>query len=155
MKTESSLSAYFTRKMFLRAVLPAPLAGIGMALAEMGDTILVGHAIGMDGIAAIGYVSPLFLLSSFFAFGLSTGGAVVFANLMHKGEQQRALGIFNFFLRFSCAVGFGIMAAGLLLGDGLLAFLGAAPEEGAVFALAKSYMFYILLGIPFRFSWNW
>lgn len=150
MKTESSLSAYFTRKMFLRAVLPAPLAGIGMALAEMGDTILVGHAIGMDGIAAIGYVSPLFLLSSFFAFGLSTGGAVVFANLMHKGEQQRALGIFNFFLRFSCAVGFGIMAAGLLLGDGLLAFLGAAPEEGAVFALAKSYMFYILLGIPFQ-----
>ncbi|MBQ7516516.1 MAG: hypothetical protein IJS96_09565 [Schwartzia sp.] len=42
------------------------------------------------------------------------------------------------------------MAAGLLLGDGLLAFLGATPEEGAVFGLAKSYMFYILLGIPFQ-----
>lgn len=50
--------AYFTRKMFIHSVLPAPLAGIGLALAEIGDTILVGHAIGMDGLAAIGFISP-------------------------------------------------------------------------------------------------
>ena len=66
--------AYFTRKMFIRSVLPAPLAAIGLALAEIGDTILVGHAIGMDGLAAIGFISPLFLLTTFFVFGLSMGG---------------------------------------------------------------------------------
>ena len=150
MEKDSSLSAYFTRKMFLRAVLPSPIAGVGLALAEMGDTILIGHAIGMDGIAAIAYISPLFLLATFFVFGLSTGGAVVFSTLMHEGKKERALAIFNFFLRLSCAVGFGIMAAGLLMGDSLLSVLGATPEEGAVFAMAKSYVFYILLGIPFQ-----
>ena len=67
--------AYFTRKMFMGAVLPAPLAGIGLALAEMGHTILVGHAIGTEGLAAVGFVSPLFLLAAFFVFGLLTPGA--------------------------------------------------------------------------------
>ena len=116
MEKDSSLSAYFTRKMFLRAVLPSPLAGVGLALAEMGDTILIGHAIGMNGIAAIAYISPLFLLATFFVFGLSTGGAVVFSTLMHEGEKDRALAIFNFFLRLSCAVGFGITGGLALIG---------------------------------------
>ena len=141
-------TAYFTRKMFLRSVLPAPLAGIGLALAEMGDTILAGHAIGVDGLAAIGFISPLFLLAAFFVFGLSTGGAVVFSNFMHEGKTEKALDIFNFFLRISAVIGFGITAAGFLLGDELLYLLGTTPEDGAVFEMAKSYVFYILLGIP-------
>ena len=95
--------AYFTRKMFIHSVLPAPLAGIGLALAEIGDTILVGHAIGMDGLAAIGFISPLFLLAAFLVFGLSMGGAVVYSNLMHEGKKEEALGIFNFFMRISAS----------------------------------------------------
>ena len=142
--------AYFTRKMFVRSVLPAPLAAIGLALAEMGATILAGHFIGMDGLAAIGFVSPLFLLATFFVFGLSMGGAVVFANLMNEGKKEQALDIFNFFLRLSFFIGFGIMAAGLLFEDGLLALLGTSPEDGVVFEMTKAYIVFILLGIPFE-----
>ena len=142
--------AYFTRKMFIHSVLPAPLAGIGLALAEIGDTILVGHAIGMDGLAAIGYISPLFLLAAFLVFGLSMGGAVVYSNLMHEGKKKEALGIFNFFLRISVVIGFSITAGGLLFEDRLLAFLGTHPADGVVYQMAKSYLFYILLGIPFE-----
>ncbi len=141
-------AGFFTRQMFRRTVLPAPLAGIGLSLAEMGDSILVGHAIGMDGLAAVGFISPLFLLASFFLFGLSTGGAVVFANFMHEGKREKALGIFNFFLRLGGIIGFGVMAAGLLFEDGLLYALGTTPADGAVYGMAKSYLFYILLGIP-------
>jgi Na+-driven multidrug efflux pump len=142
--------AYFTRKMFIHSVLPAPLAGIGLALAEIGDTILVGHAIGMDGLAAIGFISPLFLLAAFLVFGLSMGGAVVYSNLMHEGKKEEALGIFNFFLRISAVIGFGILAGGVLFENELLAFLGTHPDDGAVYQMAKSYLFYILLGIPFE-----
>ena len=142
--------AYFTRKMFLHAVLPAPLAAIGLALAEMGDTILVGHAIGMDGLAAIGFVSPLFLLGTFFVFGLSMGGAIVYSNLMHEGQKDKAQGTFNFFLRLSALVGFAITAGGLLFEESLLGALGTSPEDGAVYELVQSYIFYILLGIPFE-----
>ena len=142
--------AYFTRKMFIHSVLPAPLAGIGLALAEIGDTILVGHAIGMDGLAAIGYISPLFLLAAFLVFGLSMGGAVVYSNLMHEGKKEEALGIFNFFLRISVVIGFSITAGGVLFEDELLAFLGTHPGDGVVYQMAKSYLFYILLGIPFE-----
>lgn len=149
-ENKEELSAFFTRKMFTRSVMPAPLAGIGLALAEMGDAILIGHVIGMDGLAAIGFISPLFLLATFFLFGLSTGGAVVFANLMHEGKKEKALGIFNFFLRLSCVIGFGIAAGGLIFSDSLLFFLGTTSEDGAVFEMSKSYMFYILLGIPFE-----
>ena len=142
--------AYFTRKMFIHSVLPAPLAGIGLALAEIGDTILVGHAIGMDGLAAIGFISPLFLLAAFLVFGLSMGGAVVYSNLMHEGKKEEALGIFNFFMRISAVIGFGILAGGVLFENELLAFLGTHPDDGAVYQMAKSYLFYILLGIPFE-----
>lgn len=142
--------AYFTRKMFLRLVLPAPLAAVGMALAEMGDTILVGHILGMEGLAAVGFSTPLFLLATFFVFGLSMGGAVVFANFLHEGKKEQAGGIFRFFLRFSAAIGFGVMAGGLLFEEGVLAILGASPEEASVYALARSYLFYIYPGIPFQ-----
>lgn len=142
--------AYFTRKMFFRSVLASPLAAIGLALAEMGDTILVGHAIGMDGLAAIGYASPIFLLATFFVFGLSMGGAIVYSNLMHEGKKAEALGIFNFFLRISVIIGFGITAAGILGEESLLAILGANPEDAAVYGMAKDYIFYLLLGIPFE-----
>lgn len=142
--------AYFTRRMFLHSVLPAPLAGIGLALAEMGDTILVSHAIGLDGLAAIGYLSPLFFTASFFLFGLSMGGAIVYSNLMHEGRRDEALGTFNFFLHLSALAGFGIAAAGLLCEDGLLSLLGADPENSLVYGMSKSYAFFILLGIPFE-----
>ena len=142
--------AYFTRKMFLRSVLASPLAAIGLALAEMGDTILVGHAIGIDGLAAVGYASPLFLLATFFVFGLSMGGAIVYSNLVHEGKREAALDIFNFFFRISVIIGFGITAAGLLGEEILLDLLGANPEEAHVYGMLKEYVFYILLGIPFE-----
>jgi Na+-driven multidrug efflux pump len=104
----------------------------------------------MDGLAAIGYISPLFLLAAFLVFGLSMGGAVVYSNLMHEGKKEEALGIFNFFLRVSVIIGFSITAGGVLFEDELLAFLGAHPEDGVVYQMAKSYLFYILLGIPFE-----
>ncbi len=141
--------AYFTRKMFMRSVLLAPLGAIGLALAEIGDTILVGHAIGMDGLAAIGFTSPLFLLAAFLEFGLAMGGAVVYSNLMHEGQKEKALEIFNFFLRVSVVTGFGIAAGGLLFEEELLGFLGTHPGDGDVYRMAKAYIFYILLGIPF------
>lgn len=142
--------AYFTRKMFIHSVLPAPLAAIGLALAEIGDTILVGHGIGMDGLAAIGFISPLFLLATFFVFGLSMGGAIVYSNLMHEGKKEDALGIFNFFLRISLVIGFIISAGGIFFEEQVLAFLGTNPGDGAVYRMAKDYIFYILLGIPFE-----
>ena len=142
--------AYFTRKMFMGAVLPAPLAGIGLALAEMGHTILVGHAIGTEGLAAVGFVSPLFLLAAFFVFGLSMGGAVIYANLMNEGKKEEALAIFRFFLRLSAVIGFGMAVGGLLMEDGVLTLLGTSPEDGEVYRLTKSYITFILLGIPFE-----
>ncbi len=136
--------------MFIRSVLASPLAGVGLALAEMGDTILVGHAIGMGGLAVIGFASPLFLLATFFVFGLSMGGAIVYSNLMHEGKKEEAMGIFHFFFRVSLLIGFGIMAAGFLWQDELLIFLGVDPKDEIIYEMTKSYVFYILLGIPFE-----
>ena len=80
--------AYFTRKMFIRSVLPAPLAALGLALAEIGDTILVGHAIGMDGLAAIGFI-PL---------GMAAGWAVPY--LMRMFFLHKKMYYFHLCLRF-------------------------------------------------------
>ena len=39
--------------MFFRSVLASPLAGIGLAIAEIGDAILAGHGIGIYAVAAV------------------------------------------------------------------------------------------------------
>ena len=142
--------AYFTRKMFMKAVVPAPMAAIGLALAEMGDTILIGHAIGMDGLAAIGFTSPLFLLATFFLFGLSMGGAIVYSNLMTTGNKEKAQEVFNFFFRLSAALGIIIAIGGFIFEDRLILLLGADPSDSIVYDMTRSYLFYILLGIPFE-----
>ena len=142
--------AYFTRKMFLKSVLPAPLAAVGLALAEMGDTILIGHGIGLDGLAAIGFTSPLFLLATFFLFGLSMGGAIVYSNLTTTGKKDDAQKVFNFFLRTSAVIGFLITVAGFIFEENLLSLLGVDSSDGIIYELTKDYLFFILLGIPFE-----
>ena len=142
--------AYFTRKMFLKAVLPAPLAAIGLAIAEMGDAILVGHAIGMNGLAAIAFTSPLFLLANFFVFGLSMGGAIVYTNLMTTGKKEEAQKVFNFFFRLSILIGLTISTSCFVFEENLLMFLGVDPSDVIVYDMTKSYTFYVLLAIPLQ-----
>ena len=142
--------SYFTRRLFFRNVLLSPLAGIGLALAEIGDAILVGHGIGITAIAAIGFFSPLFLLFSFLSFGLSTGGAILYNNLLNEGRKDDALRIFNSFVITGCAVAVVISALCLLFQDNLLGLLGVDSGDGEVYEMAKSYLPFMVLGGSFE-----
>ena len=136
--------------MFFRSVLAAPLAGIGLSLAEIGDAILAGHGIGINAIAAVGLFSPVYLLFSFLAFGLSTGGAIVYNNLMNEGKKDEALRVFNTFTLIGCTVAVIIPALCLSLQDGLLSILGVAPADGVIYDMAKSYLPFMVLGGSFE-----
>ena len=136
--------------MFFRSVLASPLAGIGLSLAEIGDSILVGHGIGINAIAAVGFFSPVYLLFSFLAFGLSTGGAIVYNNLMNEGKKDEALRIFNSFTLVGCTTAVIIPALCLLFQDGLLSLLGLSPADGEVYEMAKSYLPFMVLGGSFE-----
>lgn len=136
--------------MFFRNVLLSPLAGIGLSLAEIGDAILVGHGIGITAIAAIGFFSPLFLIFSFLSFGLSTGGAILYNNLMNEGRKDDALRIFNSFVLTGCAAAVIIPALCLPFQDGLLGLLGVDSGDGEVYEMAKSYLPFMVLGGSFE-----
>ena len=141
---------YFTRSMFFRSVLLSPFAGLGLALAEIGDAIIVGHGIGMPAIAAVGYLSPLFLLISFIAFGMSTGGAIFYNDFMNEGKKDKALDIFNTFVVVALIISIFIPLIILPMQDSFLQLLGADPKDGKVYDMAKSYLFFIVLGGPFE-----
>ena len=150
MVNNNSDKGYFTRSIFFRSVFASPLAGIGLALAEIGDSIIVGHGIGMNAIAAIGYLSPLFLLFSFLSFGLSTGGAIIYNDLMNEGKRDEALDIFNTFILVSGVICVILLLFIFMMQDNLLLLLGVEPEDREVYAMAKSYLFFIVLGGPFE-----
>lgn len=78
------------------------------------------------------------------------GGAIIYTNLITAGKTEDALKIFNFFVRLSAVISFAISIFGFIFEENLLIFLGADPNDFAVYALTKEYIFYILLGIPFN-----
>ena len=139
----------FTRSMFIKSVLFSPLAGLGLALAEIGDCIIVGHKIGMKAIAAVGYISPLFLIISFLAFGISTGGAIIYNDLLNKGKEDEALDIFNTFVLIGLGISIFIPLFCLSFRGTLPELLGASRKDAEVYEMTERYMFFIALGAPF------
>ena len=53
---------YFGRQMFLGMLFPAFVSGLALALSDVADAIVVGARVGELGLAAVGIVTPLYML---------------------------------------------------------------------------------------------
>lgn len=58
-------------------MVPLLIGNIFQQLYNISDIIIVGRLIGIDALAAVGAVSPLFMLTVFVTFGLSSGFSVI------------------------------------------------------------------------------
>ena len=72
---------YICRRMFLQVLRPSLIAALAMALANMADAVVVGNRLGENGLAAIGVVTPLYMIYDVAGFAFSTGGCVTHSRL--------------------------------------------------------------------------
>ena len=139
---------YFISRMFRRLLLPSLLSSLGFALADMVDAIVLGQRMGEVGLAAISLCLPLFMLINAVMDGLGIGGCVCFSQKLGEGKAAEAVECFNRIVFLTALLGVGMGVLSNLFLPQLLAVLGTAPGDGALYKACGDYAGIIMAGSP-------
>ena len=66
---------YICRKMFLRILWPSLISSVALAIADVADALVIGNRMGESGLAAIGIVTPLYMILNLLGYGFPRAGA--------------------------------------------------------------------------------
>jgi len=146
--TSPGKGEFFCRKMFHKVFWMSCLASLGLVAANIMDAVVVGRQMGASGLAAIGMVSPLYVLYNILGYGFSVGGSVTFSKLMGKGKNEEANSHFNQILLFSILVSAVIGMAGNIFLTPLIHLLGGAAANETVITMCREYASLLLWAFP-------
>ena len=141
----------FIQKMFWQLMGPSILAAIGLAIANIADSLVVGISTGSVGLATIGLTVPIYMIYAVFYVGLGIGGSVEFARLAGEGKVQEARKIFNMTMFVSVGIGLIFCVAGIFFTRQVLWLLGTSPADGRLYQLAYQYAHILLVSAPVFF----
>lgn len=138
-------------KLILAFAVPLFIGNVFQQFYSLVDTMIVGHTLGDNGIAAIGATSALYSLVMSFAWGLNSGYAIVVTKYFGANDKNgfKKSVAAMFLLNLLCAVLLTAMVLPLL--DTLLKFL-KTPE--GIFEDAKVYIFIICAGMVTTLAYN-
>ena len=139
---------YFCKKMFAKMFFASSISGIALAFSNVIDAVCVGNAEGKTGLAAIGIISPIYIIYNVLGYGFSIGGSITFTRLISGGDGRKASEHFNEMLELLIAVSVVLAAAGLLFLDKLLVLLGADKNSPDLFAMCRDYAAIIIAALP-------
>lgn len=139
------LDGHFTYARILRFSLPV----MGMVLAvlsfSMVDGFFVSNFLGVKALAAVGYVSPFFLVQYAMGFMFGSGGSAQIANLMGKGEMGEARRLFSMIIFFMVVIGAILGAVSISCFPWLLRMTGASED---IFPLCMEYGVLLFAFLP-------
>lgn len=101
---DDGIETKFIRKMFWQFMIPSIFAAIGLAIANIADSLVAGMRMGDAGLAAIGLVQPIYMVYAVSYMSIGVGGAVEYAKLMGAGKRTDALRVFNMMMALSIAI---------------------------------------------------
>lgn len=132
------------RKVFFKYLIPSVGGMMGTSLYVLGDTILVGRALGAEGLAALNISIPI--INVFYGLGLlfGIGGATALSISRGRGEHAEADIFFTLALKLAIAVGLLLTLARILFLENISRGLGAT---GNTLTMSMDY-----LGILMSFS---
>ncbi|MCR4763414.1 MAG: MATE family efflux transporter [Lachnospiraceae bacterium] len=139
---------YFSRSMFYHSLIPAFISSVMLSIANIADALTVGNRIGENALAAIGIVTPIYMLYNIFGYGLATGASVLHARLVASGREDEARDLFAQIMGVSFIATVFIAAAGNLFLDQMLYLLGVRSAESELYFLCVHYARPILLCAP-------
>lgn len=147
-------SDLFTRTIFRRTFGFMLLSSVGAALADIVDSLVLGGKLGEDGLAAISFVIPIYMLYNVLGYGMATGGAIRYAKLLGAGKAKEAVAHFNEMAWGALAMGIFVAGVGICFLPQLLSIFGVIPDAGNVYQLTRCYAEILLLGAPLFFLNN-
>lgn len=149
-RNSETVRDYFTKKMFCGFLISSVFSAIGLAFANIADSLVVGMRIGEAGLAAIAITSPIYMLFAFFYVAIGTGGAVAFSKLAAE-DRKLPSDLFSMMMEASLLVSLIFVLTGIFFTRELLFLLGVTPADGQVYQLSYSYAHILLCSAPVFF----
>ncbi|MCR5344153.1 MAG: polysaccharide biosynthesis C-terminal domain-containing protein [Butyrivibrio sp.] len=130
---------------YIKYLFPAILVGLGGAIQQFVDTIIVAKLIDSNAVAIENYAGPMVQYTPFTVKLIGCGGAVIYATLMGKMEREKAAGIYSTAMILATIMSFIVTIPGLFFIRELDMALGCSQELMGDF---QSYMIPTLILIP-------
>lgn len=130
---------YICRSMFFQVLWPSLISAVALSAANMADAVALGNRMGESGLAAIGLVTPLYMIYNVIGLAISTGGGVTHSSLTAAGREEEALAHFRDLGLLALAVGALFAVLGNVLMEPILRLLGAGKAQQGIMALCEEY----------------
>lgn len=138
-------------KLILPFMIPLLIGNVFQQLYNIADVIIVGRTIGVNALAAVGAVTPLFMLAMVLTIGLSNGCAVVTGQRYGAGDMNGMRRSIGTSVVLSVIFVLLIMAIFHLTIDPVLVLMNLSPE---LLNDAKAYVMIIVDGLFAMMAYN-
>ena len=132
-------------KLLIKHAVPSSLGILVMSLNILIDTILVGHWIGPNAIAAINIVLPVSFFVAAIGMSIGIGGGSIISRSLGNKNHDKANKTFGNQISLTLISTIFFMSLGLYYTNDLIPLFGG---KGALFDLAKIYYVIVMLGVP-------
>ena len=132
-------------KLLIKHALPSSLGILVMSLNILIDTILVGHWIGPNAIAAINIVLPVSFFVAAIGMSIGIGGGSIISRSLGNKNHDKANKTFGNQVSLTLISTIFFMSIGLYFTDTLIPLFGG---KGELFDLAKIYYVIVMVGVP-------
>ena len=132
-------------KLLIKHALPSSMGILVMSLNILIDTILVGHWIGPNAIAAINIVLPVSFFVAAIGMSIGIGGGSIISRSLGNKNHDKANKTFGNQVSLTLISTIFFMSIGLYFTDTLIPLFGG---KGELFDLAKIYYVIVMVGVP-------
>lgn len=132
------------RNTFLKYLIPSVGGMLGVSLYVLGDTMIVGRALGSQGLAALNISIPLINVFNGIGLLFGIGGATAISISRGREQYEEVNTIFSKSMTMALIIGILLTLIRMLFLDQLVYFLGASDET---FQMSRDY-----LGVLMSFS---
>ena len=125
--------------MFFQVLWPSLVSALSLSVANMADAVAVGNRMGESGLAAIGLVTPLYMIYNVIGLAFSSGGCVTHSRLAADGQDEKALAVFRTLSLWLLGLSLAIAVLGNVFMNSMLTVLGAGSDRAELQALCQQY----------------
>lgn len=136
-------------KLLLQFSVPTVMTLLVNCLYNIVDQIFVGHAVGINGVAATNVAFPMVTISAALALMLGDGCAANISLCLGRKEQEQAEKVLGNGVSLLLLFGIGLLVAVWLFCTPLAILFGASEK---VLGLSTTYMRILALGLPFQMT---
>ncbi len=148
MKGEGQKNGWIPRTMLLRVLIPTLLSSAALALSNIADALTVGNRVGGNALAAIGIVTPVYLIFNVIGLSFGSGGGVTHARLMAEGREELALAHFRRTVALALGISLGLGLLGGFFPGLLLQLLAVGEDYPELWRMCLEYGGPLLAGCP-------